>query len=105
MTVRPSSLLPPENLEAARETASERCGHTLNKYELFSYLMYPKVFLEYSAAARKYGPVSKLPTPIFFYGMTVGQELSVEIEKGKTLLIALRAIGEVNNDGKVEVFF
>ena len=31
--------------------------------------MYPKVFTDYAAAARKYGPVAVLPTPVFFYGM------------------------------------
>src|SRR6185436_11958746 len=66
---------------------------------------YPKVFSDFASVARKYGPVSHLPTSVFFYGMQVGEELSVDIEKGKTLVIRLQAIGETDEDGDVRVFF
>jgi pyruvate carboxylase len=67
--------------------------------------MYPKVFTDFAAAERKYGPVSALPTPIYFYGMQAGEETSVAIEKGKTLVIRLQAVGETDQEGQVRVFF
>ena len=104
-TARPGSLLPPADLAAAREEAQRRCGRTVSEQELSSFLMYPKVFTEFCGASRKYGPVSSLPTPVFFYGMQVGEEIAVTIEKGKTLVIRLQAVGETDEEGQVRVFF
>ncbi|MDJ1160053.1 pyruvate carboxylase [Chelatococcus sp. SYSU_G07232] len=103
--VRPGSLLADADLEAARAEAEKRCGRRLDDRELASFLMYPKVFTDYAAAARKYGPVSCLPTPVYFYGMGVGEEISVTIETGKTLVLRLQVIGETDEEGFVRVFF
>ncbi len=46
-----------------------------------------------------------LPTHTFFYGMTPGDEVSVEIDPGKTLEIRLQVIGETNEEGDARVFF
>jgi pyruvate carboxylase len=105
ITVRPGSLLPPADLEAERKTAGEKADTEINDRDLASYLMYPKVFVDYAKAADRYGPVSVLPTPVFFYGLPVGEEISVEIEKGKTLVVRTQAIGETDEEGQVRVFF
>ncbi|WP_067732540.1 pyruvate carboxylase [Novosphingobium naphthalenivorans] len=105
VTVRPASLLGEQDLEASRKTAEKQCGRTLGETEFASYLMYPKVFTAYAEARRKYGPVSALPTPVYFYGMQPGDEVNVEIEQGKTLVVSLTAIGETEEDGTVRVFF
>ena len=73
--------------------------------DLNGYLMYPKVFLDYMGRHRIYGPVRTLPTWNFFYGMQPGDEISVEIDPGKTLEIRLIAMGETGEDGEVKVFF
>jgi pyruvate carboxylase len=67
--------------------------------------MYPKVFVGFANAQRRYGPVAKLPTLTYFYGMAPGHEIGVEIEQGKTLVIRLTAIGETEEDGTVRLFF
>jgi pyruvate carboxylase len=67
--------------------------------------MYPKVFKGFADAQRRFGPVSALPTPIFFYGMQTGEEANITIEQGKTLVIQLTAIGDIEEDGTVRVFF
>jgi pyruvate carboxylase len=105
ITVRPASLLEPTDLVAARAKAEAECGRALNENEFASYLMYPKVFTAFAEARRKYGPVAALPTPNYFYGMAPGDEISVEIEKGKSLVVSLQAIGEVEDDGSVRLFF
>lgn len=105
IVVRPGSLLPQADLAAQREEAEKLCGRSLNDQDLSTYLMYPKVFTEFFALQRKYGPVSVLPTPVFFYGMKVGTEVTLEIEPGKTLIVQLTAIGETRDNGQVELFF
>jgi pyruvate carboxylase len=67
--------------------------------------MYPKVFTEFAGTVRKYGPVSCLPTPAFFYGMKPGDEVHFDIEKGKGLVIILQAIADPDDEGMVKVFF
>ena len=105
ITVRPGSLIPPADLDAERKRAEEAIGHAPDDRELASWLMYPKVFTEFAKAADHYGPVAVLPTPVYFYGLPVGEEILVEIEKGKTLVIRNQAISETDEDGFVRVFF
>jgi pyruvate carboxylase len=105
VTVRPGSLLPPVDLEAVRKTAAERCGIAFNDQILSSYLMYPEVFTTFNASVRTYGPVSMLPTPVYFYGMQPGEEISVTIQAGKTMIVSLQTISETDDDGNVRVFF
>jgi pyruvate carboxylase len=105
ITVRPGSLLGEADLTALRAEGEKRAGRPLNDADLASYLMYPKVFSEFSGATRKYGPVSVLPTMVYFYGMKLGQEVSIEIEAGKALVVVLQVVGETEDDGQVKVFF
>lgn len=103
--VRPGSLLGEADLRAEREQAEVRSGRVLSETEFASYLMYPTVFIDFVKTVRRFGPVTSLPTDTFFYGMSQGDEIDVEIEKGKTLVIRLTAIGETEEDGSVRVFF
>lgn len=105
ITVRPGSLLPAVDLPAARADAERKIGRHLSEAELSSWLMYPKVFGDFAAMLRKYGPLSVLPTPVFFYGMAPGDEITIEIEKGKALVVRLQAIGETDDEGFARVFF
>ncbi|MCK8464728.1 pyruvate carboxylase [Aliiroseovarius sp. S1339] len=103
---RPGKHLKPVDLEAARASLSEELGGlTIDDEDLNGYLMYPKVFLDYMGRHRLYGPVRTLPTRTFFYGMEPGEEISTEIDPGKTLEIRLQTVGETNEDGDVKVFF
>ncbi len=104
-TVRPGSLLKAADLAAARKEAETKVGRKLSEYEFASYLMYPKVFSDFAAAIETYGPVTVLPTPTYFYGMKAEDEVFVDIEKGKTLVVRCLAIGDVDEKGMVTVFF
>ena len=105
-TERPGKHLPATDLEAVRAEVSEQLeGKPVDDEDLSGYLMYPKVFLDYMGRHRTYGPVRTLPTKTFFYGMEPGDEITAEIDPGKTLEIRLQAVGETNEDGEVKVFF
>jgi len=104
-TVRPGSLLEDADLDAERKEISEKLERDVDDFEFASYLMYPKVFTDFALASETYGPVSTLPTPAYFYGLPVGGELFIEIEKGKTLVVRNLAVGETDEKGMVTVFF
>jgi pyruvate carboxylase len=105
LTARPGEVLPPADLDAERAMAEKKVGRAISDAELASYLMYPKVFVEYAKQRAHYGNVGVLPTPTFFYGMEVGEELSIDLERGKTLIVRLVACSEVHEDGSRTVFF
>jgi pyruvate carboxylase len=105
ITVRPGSLLKDADLDAERKTVSDKTGHGISNTELASYLMYPKVFTDFDKAQQQYGPTSVLPTPVYFYGLEPGDEISVDLEAGKTLVIRCQAIGETDEKGEKKVFF
>ncbi|WP_425092479.1 pyruvate carboxylase [Tropicimonas sp. S265A] len=105
-TERPGKHLPPTDLEAMRaELAGKFDGVEIDDEDLNGYLMYPKVVTDYLTRHAEYGPVRTLPTRTFFYGMEPGDEISAEIDPGKTLEIRCQAISETNEDGEAKVFF
>jgi pyruvate carboxylase len=103
---RPGKHMASVDLEAVRAELEKTLeGRKVDDEDLNGYLMYPKVFLDYMGRHRTYGPVRALPTRTFFYGMEPGEEISVEIDPGKTLEIRLQTVGEMHEDGDVRVFF
>ena len=80
--------------------------HSISDVDVLSAALYPKVFDEYRSFQAKYGDLSVLPTVYFLNPLKVGQEFSFELEKGKTLIITLLAIGPLNEaTGKRDVYF
>jgi pyruvate carboxylase len=105
LTGRPGEHLPPADLESERQKIQLKLPRPVTDEDLASYLMYPRVWLDYATDRQEYGDVSILPTPVFFYGMEPGQEISVDIERGKTLIVKYVATSEAHEDGTRTVFF
>jgi pyruvate carboxylase len=93
ITVRPGSLIEPADLDADRKELEAKLERRIDDREFASWLMYPKVFSDFAVMQEEYGPVGVLPTPAYFYGMEAGDEILVDIERGKTLVIRCLAIG------------
>jgi pyruvate carboxylase len=53
----------------------------------------------------KFDNTSVLPTGAFFYGLRGGEEINVEIEPGKTLILKYLTTGDSRDDGTRTVFF
>jgi pyruvate carboxylase len=102
---RPGELMAPADLTAERTDAETRVGRAITEVELASYLMYPKVFAEYAAHRTAFGDVSSLPTAVFFYGMQPGQEIHIDLERGKTLIVRYVTTSDPHEDGTRTVFF
>ncbi|HEY5345403.1 MAG TPA: pyruvate carboxylase [Verrucomicrobiae bacterium] len=97
---RPGESLKPLNFKKIAEDLAAKLKRDATDDDVFSHIMYPEVFAAYTKNENNFGDLSALPTPAFFYGMKPGQEISVEIEAGKTLFIRLVNIGAVDAEGK-----
>jgi pyruvate carboxylase len=102
---RPGASLKPVDLEEAAAAAEKKSGAKLSRTDLMSYLMYPDVYAKFARARQAYGDIEVLPTPQFLYGMRKGEEISVGLEPGKTLIVKLLTVGDPMPDGTRTVFF
>lgn len=105
ITVRPGELLEPIDFEALRDELFHKLNRPVDSHETLAYALYPKVFEEYSEVVKKFGDVSVLDTPTFLYGMRLGEEIEVEIEKGKTLIVKMVSISQPQSDGNRVIYF
>jgi pyruvate carboxylase len=102
---RPGARLAPVDFDATRTKLAEMIGREPLHDEVLSYLMYPEVFTKFARQKLEYGDVEVLPTPAFFYGMERGDEITVELEEGKSLVIKFLAVGDARADGYRTIFF
>lgn len=102
---RPSASLSAVDLEEAATNAEKKSGQKPTRTDLMSFLMYPDVYVKFAKARQSYGDVEVLPTLQFFYGMKRGEEVSVEIEPGKTLIVKFLTASDPHPDGSRTVFF
>jgi pyruvate carboxylase len=105
LTERPGKHLPPIDFTAEYESFQGRFGEGIQFTDFLSYKFFPKVFEEYWSFRQQFGDVSVVSTPTFFYGMKPGEDTTIEIAKGKTLLIRLLSISPVDEKGNRTVFF
>jgi pyruvate carboxylase len=102
---RPGASLPAADFAATRVKVETQIGRPVDDRELVTYLLYPRVFPDLAAHDAKYSDTSVLPTTVFFYGMEPGDETSIDIEPGKTLILRFLTVGEPRADGSRTVFF
>jgi pyruvate carboxylase len=105
VTGRPGASMPPADFKAAEKKVTDLVGRPASQREVLSWLLYPRVFQDFVQHVARYGDVSVLPTPAFLEGPKPGEELAVDIEPGKTLVIRLLTVGEPHADGTRTVFF
>lgn len=105
LTERANKYMPPVDFDKELKAFQEKYGDDLTLCDFLSYKFYPKVYEEGLKFWREYGDVSVIPTPLFLYGMKMGEDTTISIAKGKTLLIRLLSIGPADEHGKRTVFF
>jgi pyruvate carboxylase len=102
---RPGPNFPPADLKAESRSLTGKLKREVTDDDLYSHFMYPEVFAEFAKFTRDFGVVSVLPTSPFFFGLKPGEEISVDIEEGKTLFIRLINVGPPDKDGRRPVSF
>jgi pyruvate carboxylase len=102
---RPGASLPPADFQSQRTELELKIGRAANDRELLAYLMYPRVFPDLAKHQARYSDTSVVPTPVFFHGMQPGEETSIDIERGKTLIVKFLTVGDPHADGTRTVFF
>jgi len=102
---RPSASMPAADFAAEKEALEKKTGHPVADEDLLSYLLYPDVFLKFDKFRQAHGDVSVLPSPPFFYGLKSGEEVTVSIEAGKTLIIKFMTASDPHADGTRTLFF
>ncbi|MCM3089444.1 MULTISPECIES: pyruvate carboxylase [unclassified Cytobacillus] len=105
ITVRPGELLEDADFDAIKEKLFKELGRQVTSFEAIAYALYPKVFMEYIKTCDQFGDISVLDTPTFLYGLRLGEEVEIEIETGKTLIVKLVSIGQPQADGTRIVYF
>jgi pyruvate carboxylase len=105
LTQRPGATMPPADFEAVRKELTGDRPRPATDREVVTNLLYPRVYTDLLAHQEKYSDVSVLPTPVYFYGMEPGDEVSIEIEEGKTLILKFQTVGDPHVDGRRTVFF
>ncbi|WP_211289544.1 Pyruvate carboxylase [Sporomusa silvacetica DSM 10669] len=99
LTKRPGELLEDTNFDQIRNMLSDVLARPVTEKDVLAYSLYPKVFLDWVKMVATYGDVSMLDTPTFFNGLAPREELQVDIEEGKTLVIKLISIEDPLPDG------
>lgn len=106
---RPGADLPPFDFHAARAKLQEKWGSMdsmeIRDVDVMSHALYPGVFDEFMQHRSEFGELAHLDTRSFLSGMKVGEELEVNLEPGKTLMIKFISQSETDMDGNVTLQF
>jgi len=102
---RPNAQLKPIDFKKEYTAFQEKFGQYVNEFDFVSYKLYPKVFEDFHAHQMQYGTVRNIPTLAFFYGLKPNEEILIEIESGKNILVRFLNMSEPNEAGMREVAF
>ncbi|MBT3666669.1 MAG: pyruvate carboxylase, partial [Opitutae bacterium] len=102
---RPGASAPKIDLKKEANSLGKKLGRKASGDDLFSSVMYPKVFEDFQDFRSTYGDVSVLPTTSYFHGLEPGEEIAIKIEEGKTLFIKLLHIGDPDEKGERSLTF
>jgi len=103
---RPGASMPDLDLDQLHKDLREKWGSVIDKnpHHVQSAAMYPKVFEEFMEHRQEYNDVSCLPTRQFIEGLTVGEEVTIDLAQGKQLILELLGVSEKAVDGQREVY-
>ncbi|MGA2230773.1 MAG: pyruvate carboxylase [Tepidisphaeraceae bacterium] len=105
ITGRAGAKLPKADFAAVKKELAGKIKREPRDTDVLSYILYPQVFMDYQKHLMAHDNTSFLPTSAFFYGLQSGEEINVEIEPGKTLILKYLTMGEPREDGTRTLFF
>ena len=102
---RLGATLKPVDFKAVKRELKGKISREPSEQDIMSYLMYPPVFLELQKHLAAYSRTSVIPTPAFFFGLKMNEEINIEIEPGKTLVVKFITVSPPQPDGTRTVYF
>ncbi len=105
ITGRPGLQAAKINLDEVRAELKAKFKKDPTDDDVWSYLMYPDVFLKFADFRKAHGDVSVLPTPAYYYGLRDKEEINVNLEEGKTLFVRLLNMTEPDHNGQQTAIF
>ncbi|MBZ4672794.1 MAG: pyruvate carboxylase [Deferribacteraceae bacterium] len=102
---RPGELLKPYDFENAKKALEKEFGKEFSDEELISFALYPQVFKDFVKFTDEFGNPIVLDSKSFFYPLRKEEEISIDIEEGKTLIIKYLGISEPDTKGERRVYF
>ncbi len=84
-------------------TEEQRSELADNPRRTLSQLLFPTPLREYESSIERYSDLSAIPTQEFLYGIELGDEIEVKLERGKSLLLGIQAIGNADARGLRQV--
>jgi pyruvate carboxylase len=102
---RPGAKLKAVDFKKVHKELASKTGHEPSHREVLSYLLYPQVFLDFNNHRSQFGDTSVIPTRPYFYGLRPGEEVTIEIEPGRSLILSYLTTSDVHEDGTRTVFF
>ncbi|MFW6774638.1 pyruvate carboxylase [Nocardioides sp. CPCC 205120] len=84
---------------AAELTDDQRAGLASDPRGTLNELLFPGPTKDFRAARETYGDVGRIPTLDYLYGLRRGEEHTVELDEGKTLILGLEAVSEPDERG------
>jgi pyruvate carboxylase len=93
------------NLAEVRAELKGKLKKDPTEDDVWSYLMYPDVFLKFADFRKAHGDVSVLPTPAYYYGLQDKEEIHISLEEGKTLFVRLLNMTEPDASGQQTAIF
>lgn len=101
---RPSDNLQPVDFESVRMDLRDKSAE-YDDEAISAFCLYPKVFDDYTKFQNQYGNVSILDTPTFFFGMTEGEVIEIEMKKGKWVTLKLINMSEPDENANRDLTF
>lgn len=102
---RPNDYLAPVDLDAEFAAFQQEFDPEQTFLDFLSFKMYPEVFRDFYRHQQEYGSLSHLPTPVFFYGLKLNEEVTVELGRGKVLIIRMLYRSPADENGMCTVTF
>jgi len=102
---RPGASLDDYGFDKAREELQQKYRTEITEKDLLSYALYPTVYVDWKEFEQVYGDVGHLPTNLFLTPMQMGEEVEIEFGPGKSFIVKLISVQDVDKDGKRLVGF
>ena len=104
-TNRPNAHLKPVDFEKEFAAFKKEFGKYVHFNDFISYKLYPKVFTNFHEHYENYGAVRHIPSAAFFFGLKPNEEIFIEIEQGKNILVRFINRTAPNKNGMSTAYF